>query len=214
MKKIIVGLLLTVVLTFGFIYSNREYAVEDSVNNRVIYNFEDVVTNPDSYGDYNIIIYNSYREYIDAIIEDENVNFDAKNNLYMPPYNDEDNIVYAKYTDTITVTNKYNIHPYYYIKFKTENDEAVAIDSITAAAINFSDDAINRSFSGTLLYHHESDIGIFQIIYGNFYPSCRMKIKQSESDSLIKIEYMLAGNNYSDKSVSFDKQRNIYFQFK
>lgn len=214
MKKnfIIVAVLIGIIGVFSYI--NREYWVEDDVHSRVIYDFEEVVANPDKYPDYSIEVFASHSDFIDEIIADETINNDAKINLYFPPYDDEENMVYARYKDKVAVTNKYSISPIYYIKFIEENGKVIGIDSITAAGIDFTDDKINRSFSGVMLYLNESKSGIFQNIYGNFYDNASTVAKQDDTETLYRIKYTLSGQTYPDNSVAFSTMRGIYFQFK
>jgi len=213
MKKLFISAVVLIGIISIFGYANREYSVEDDVHSRVIYDFEDVVINPDKYPDYSIEVFASHSDFIEEIIADENINNDAKINLYLPPYDDEKDIVYARYRDKVAVTNKYNIYPVYYIKFIEENGKVISIDSIAAAGIDFEDSKINRSFSGTMLYLNESESGIFQDIYGNFYNKDKTVAKQKNSQTHMKIEYTLSQQAYPDNSVAFSNARGIYFQF-
>ena len=213
MKKVSICIAVLIAMLLVFKYANKEIYVEDDVHSRVISNFEDVVANPESYPDYSIEVFDSHSVYIDEIIADTNVNAEARKNLYLPPYEDEENIVYARYKDKVAVTNKYNIYPYYYIKFISENGKVCGIDSITAAAIDFADGRKVRSFSGAMLYLNESNSGIYQNIYGNFYDNGITFARQADTETLMKIEYTLDSQQYSDKAVAFSSQRGIYFQF-
>ena len=121
--------------------------------------------------------------------------------------------MYACYKDKVAATNKYSIYPYYYIKFISENGKVKGIDGITAAAIDFADGSKRRNFSGAMLYLNESNSGIYQDIYGNFYNEGVTFVRQADTESLMKIEYTVNSQEYSDKSVAFSSQRGIYFQF-
>ena len=213
MRKFFLSAVVLIGIISIFSYVNREYSVEDDVHSRVIYDFEDVVTNPDKYPDYSIEVFGNHSDFIDEIIADENINNDIKTNLYLTHYDDEENMVYARYKDRVAVTNKYIISPIYYIKFIAENGKVIGIDSITAAGIDFTYGKINRSFSGAMLYLNESESGIFQDIYGNFYNKDKTIAKQADSETLFKIEYTLSGQSYPDNSVAFSTMRGIYFQF-
>lgn len=212
MKKIAVTIMIFTAVCFAFYCANKETYVEDDVHNRVIYNLEDVVANPDNYPDYSIEIFDSNSEYINTIIKDENVNSDIKLNLQKSE--NEENIVYARYKDTVAVTNKYSISPYYYIKFITENGKIIGIDCITAAAIDFQCGDKKYSFSGSMLYLNESTSAIYQNIYGNFYRKGETTVRQAATETLMKIVYTFDTQEYPDNSVAFSTQRGVYFQFK
>ena len=211
MKKIAISLVLVVAVSFIFYCASRETYVDDNVHSRVIYDFEDVVANPENYPDYSIEVFDSCSAYIDEIMSDENVNSDIKNNIL--PTENEANIVYARYKDKVAVTDKYSISPYYYIKFIVDNGKVNGIDSITAAAIDLKDDGKSRSFNGAMLYLNESNSGIYQCIWGNIYKSGKTTFRQDNTETLMRVEYYVDLNGNPRDSVSFDSQRGIYFQF-